>query len=251
MSVFDHPEFDNHEQVVFCHDDASGLKALIAIHNTNLGPGAGGLRIWHYDHFDDAVTDALRLSKGMSYKNAMARLNCGGGKAVIIADPNTTTGEKRKQLLRAFARYVQSLSGRYWVAEDVGVTVDDIKVIMEITDYAFGIPGGSGDPSPSTAVGVFEGIKAAVQFKLGRDNLQDIKVVVQGVGHVGHYLCGHLQRAGAEVFISDINPSALDRAATDFGATVVEPDAIYGLDVDVYAPCALGGNTERYNYSAA
>ncbi|MDQ7025829.1 MAG: Glu/Leu/Phe/Val dehydrogenase dimerization domain-containing protein [Anaerolineae bacterium] len=239
MSVFDHLEFSHHEQIVFCHDSESGLHAIIAIHNTTLGSGAGGLRMWNYDSFDAAVTDALRLSKGMSYKSAVAGLACGGGKAVIIADPHIS-GEKREKLLRAFGKYVQSLGGRYWVAEDVGISVDDIKIIMEESDYAFGLPDGSGDPSPFTALGVFEGIKAAVKFQLGYDTLEGIKVAVQGLGHVGSYLCGHLHEAGAKLIVTDINQDALNRIASDYGATVVEPDAIYAQDVDVYAPCALG-----------
>lgn len=239
MSVFDHLEFSHHEQVVFCHDNESGLHAIIAIHNTNLGSGAGGLRMWNYDSFDAAITDALRLSKGMSYKSAVAGLACGGGKAVIITDPRIS-GEKREKLLRAFGKYVQSLSGRYWVAEDVGISVDDIKIIMEETDYAFGLPDGSGDPSLFTALGVFEGIKAAVKFQLGRDNLEGIKVAVQGVGHVGYYLCGHLHEAGAKLIVSDINQDALKSVASDYGVIIVEPNAIYTQDVDVYSPCALG-----------
>ena len=239
MSVFDHLEFDNHEQIVFCHDNEAGLYGIIAIHNTNLGPAAGGLRMWNYDSFDAAVTDVLRLSKGMSYKSAMAGLACGGGKSVIIADPRIG-GRKRENILRAFGRYVQTLGGRYWVAEDVGIGVDDIRFLMQETDYAFGLPDGSGDPSPFTALGVFEGIKAAVKFQMRRDDLDGLKVAVQGVGHVGYYLCGHLHNAGAKLIVTDINQDALKRVVRDYDATVVVPDAIYHQDVDVYAPCALG-----------
>lgn len=239
MNVFDHPEFDNHEQIVFCNDEATGLKAIIAIHNTNLGPGAGGIRMWPYASSDEALYDVLRLSKGMSYKSAMAGLACGGGKSVIIADPKIPLAEK-EPMLRAFARFLQSLSGRYWAAEDVGTSVEVIRIMMDECDYLFGLPEGSGDPSPFTALGVFEGIKAAVQHKLGRDTLEGIKVAVQGVGHVGYYLCKHLHEAGTKLYISDINQQALNKTAEDFGATIVEPDTIYGLDVDVYAPCALG-----------
>jgi leucine dehydrogenase len=239
MNVFDHPEFDNHEQVVFCNDKESGLKAIIAIHNTNLGPGAGGIRMWNYANFDDALYDVLRLSKGMSYKNAIAGLACGGGKSVIIGDSKMPFEEK-EAMFRAFARFLQSLSGCYYAAEDVGTSVEVIRVMMDETDYVFGLPDGTGDPSPFTALGVFQGIKAAVKYKLGRDDLKAIKVAVQGVGHVGYYLCEHLHEAGAELFVSDINQDALDKTAADFGATIVEPEAIYGLDVDVYAPCALG-----------
>lgn len=239
MNVFDHPEFDNHEQVVFFSDEESGLRAIVAVHNSNLGPGAGGTRMWNYDSFDDAVTDVLRLSKGMSYKSAIAGLNCGGGKSVIIGDPHMPREQKDK-IMRAFARAVQTLGGRYYAAEDVGTGVDDARVMMQECDYIFGLPDGSGDPSPFTALGVFESLRAAVKFKLGRDDLKGIKVSVQGVGHVGYYLCGHLHQAGAELFVSDINQEALDKVVAEFGATVVKPDDIYALNVDVYAPCALG-----------
>jgi leucine dehydrogenase len=241
MNVFDHPEFDNHEQVVFCNDKESGLKAIIAVHNSNLGPGAGGIRMWPYESFDAALYDVLRLSKGMSYKSAMAGLACGGGKSVIIGDPKMSLEEK-EPMFRAFAHFLQSLSGRYWAAEDVGTSVDVIRIIMEESDYVFGLPDGSGDPSPFTALGVFEGIKAAVKHQLGRDDLKGIRIAVQGVGHVGYYLCKHLHEAGAELFVTDINQEALNKTAADFGATIVEPDAIYGLDVDIYSPNALGAS---------
>lgn len=238
MNVFDHPEFDNHEQIVFCNDKESGLKAIIAIHNTNLGPGAGGIRMWPYETFDDALYDVLRLSKGMSYKSAMAGLDCGGGKSVIIGDPHMPFEEK-EPMFRAFAHFLQNLNGRYWAAEDVGTSVEVVRVMMEETDYVFGLPDGSGDPSPFTALGIFEGIKASVKHKLGRDNLKGIKVAVQGAGHVGCYLCEHLKEAGAELFVTDIDEDALKKAA-EFGATIVKPDEIYGLDVDIYSPNALG-----------
>jgi len=239
MNVFDHPEFDNHEEVVFFADEATGLRAIVAVHNTALGPGAGGCRIWNYDSFDDALTDVLRLSKGMSYKSALAGLDCGGGKSVIIADSKMPRAEKDK-LMRAFARHVQTLGGRYWAAEDVGTSVEDARVMMQECDYIFGLPDGTGDPSPFTARGVFESMRAAVKFKLGRDDLKGIKVAVQGVGHVGYYLCGHLHDAGAELFVTDINQDALDKVVADYGATIVQPDDIYACDVDIYAPCALG-----------
>lgn len=239
MNVFDHPEFDNHEQVVFFSDEETGLRAIVAVHNSNLGPGAGGCRIWNYDSFDDALTDVLRLSKGMSYKSALAGLDCGGGKSVIIADSRMPR-DKKDKLMAAFARHLQKLGGSYWAAEDVGTSVEDARVMMQECDYIFGLPDGSGDPSPYTARGVFESIRAAVQFKLGRDNLEGIKVAVQGVGHVGYYLCGHLHEAGAELYVTDINQEALDKVANEFGATIVALDEIYSLDVDVYAPCALG-----------
>ena len=239
MNVFDHPEYDNHEQVVFFSDEETGLRAIVAVHNSNLGSGAGGCRMWNYDSFDDALTDVLRLSKGMSYKSALAGLDCGGGKSVIIADSHMPR-DKKDKLMRAFAQKLQKLGGSYWAAEDVGTSVDDARVMMQECDYIFGLPDGSGDPSPFTARGVFESIRAAVKFKLGRDDLKGIKVAVQGVGHVGYYLCGHLYDAGAELYVTDINQDALDKVASDYHATIVAPDAIYGLDVDIYAPCALG-----------
>lgn len=241
MNVFDHPEFDNHEQVVFFSDAETGLRAIVAVHNSNLGAGAGGCRMWNYDSFDDALTDVLRLSKGMSYKSALAGLACGGGKSVIIADSKMPRAEK-EALLRVFARYLQTLGGRYWAAEDVGTSVEDARIMMQECDYIFGLPDGSGDPSPFTARGVFESMRAAAKFKLGRDDLSGLKVSVQGVGHVGYYLCELLNEAGVELFVSDINRTALDKVAANFGATVVGLDEIYGLDVDIYAPCALGAS---------
>lgn len=239
MNVFDHYEFDHHEQVVFCHDEDSGLYAIVAIHNTNLGPGAGGCRMWQYDSFDDAVTDALRLSKGMSYKSALAGLPCGGGKSVIIANSRSLQGEAREKVLRAFGRFIQSLGGRYWVAEDVGISVEDIAIVAEECDYVFGVPEGTGDPSPVTARGVFEGIRAAVKYKFGTD-LNGIRVAVQGVGHVGYTVCQHLHDAGAELIVTDINQDSVAAVVNDFGATAVALNDIYAADVDVYAPCALG-----------
>ncbi|MGJ3240396.1 MAG: Leu/Phe/Val dehydrogenase [Anaerolineae bacterium] len=239
MNVFDHPEYDNHEQVVFFADDATGLRAIVAVHNSNLGPGAGGCRMWNYASFDDALTDVLRLSKGMSYKSSLAGLDCGGGKSVIIADPNMPRAEK-DALMRAFARHLQTLGGRYWAAEDVGTSVEDARVMMQECDYIFGLPDGSGDPSPFTALGVFQSMRATAQFQLGRDSLAGIKVAVQGVGHVGYHLCQRLHQTGAELFVTDINQEVLARVASELGASVVAPDAIYDLDVDIYAPCALG-----------
>lgn len=239
MNVFDHPEFDNHEEVVFFSDKETGLRAIVAVHDSTLGPGAGGCRMWNYDTFDDALTDVLRLSKGMSYKSALAGLDCGGGKSVIIADSRMPRAKKDK-LMRAFARHVQTLGGRYWAAEDVGTSVEDARVMMQECDYIFGLPDGTGDPSPFTARGVFESMRAAVKFKLERDNLHGIKVAVQGLGHVGYHLCGHLYEAGAELYVADINQDALEKVVADYDVSVVTPDEIYGLDVDIYAPCALG-----------
>ncbi|MBO2612371.1 Glu/Leu/Phe/Val dehydrogenase [Shewanella algae] len=237
MAVFNHVSFDEHEQVVFCHDKESGLRAIIAIHNTNLGPAVGGCRMWNYQSDDEALTDVLRLSRGMTYKNALAGLAMGGGKSVIIADPKT---ENREQLFRAFGRFVHSLGGRYYSAEDVGTTPADIMIAHDETPYVLGLEGMSGDPSPFTAMGTYLGIKAAVKHKLDKDSLKSLKIAVQGVGHVGYYLCKHLHEEGAELFVTDIHQASLDKVTTDFGAVVVAPQDIYALDVDVYAPCALG-----------
>ena len=238
MSLFSHPEFDNHEQVVFCHDADAGLKAIIAIHNTNLGPALGGCRMWAYESEEAALTDALRLSKGMTYKSALAGLQLGGGKAVIIADPRK---DKSDRLLRALGRFVQSLGGRYITAEDVGIKVRDVELIGQATDHVAGIPAkGSGDPSPATAYGVFMGIRAAVSHKLGRDDMQGLRVAVQGLGNVGYHLCRYLAGDGAELLVADINAEAVERAVREFDAKAVPADRIHAEAVEVYAPCALG-----------
>lgn len=228
-----------HEQVVFCNDKTSGLKAIIAIHDTTLGPGLGGLRMWPYEREEDAVFDVLRLSKGMTYKNAAAGLNLGGGKAVIIADPS----QKSEALYRAFGRFVQSLNGRYISAEDVNTTTSDILTIQQETRFAVGAPewaGGGGNPGPFTALGVFQGIKASVLKKLGKDSLQGIRIAVQGTGSVGADLCRLLKKEGAELTITDIRQEQVENFAREIGARVVGLDEIYGMDVDVFAPCALG-----------
>lgn len=238
MAVFDNTSFDNHEHVVFCQDNVTGLKAIIAVHNTNLGPAVGGCRMWNYASSDDALTDVLRLSKGMTYKNAMAGLNMGGGKSVIFADPKTNLN--REQLFLAFGRFVNSLGGKYYSAEDVGVTTADIMVAQKETPFVAGLEGKSGDPSPFTALGTYLGMKAAVKHQRGIDSLSGLRVSVQGVGHVGYYLCEYLHREGAELFVTDIHGESLKRVANDFGATIVSPQDIYSQNVDIYAPCALG-----------
>ena len=237
MALFNHVSFDEHEQVVFCNDKESGLKAIIAIHNTNLGPAVGGCRMWNYESDDEALNDVLRLSRGMTYKNALAGLTMGGGKSVILADPKATD---REALFRAFGRCIHTLGGKYFSAEDVGVSTADIMIAHEETPYMAGLEGKSGDPSPFTALGTFLGIKAAVKHQRGIDSLKGLKISVQGVGHVGYYLCKHLHEEGAELIVTDINQTSLDKVATEFGATVVAPQDIYSQDVDVYAPCALG-----------
>lgn len=240
MSMFETLSINGHEQVVYCHDRHSGLKAIIAIHNTTLGPALGGSRMYPYAREEDAIEDVLRLSRGMTYKAAVANLNLGGGKSVIIGDPKKDATET---LFRAFGRFINGLSGRYITAEDVGTCPKHMEWIREETEYVVGIPtyfGGSGDPSPVTAHGTFVGIKAAVKKVFGKDNLQGIKVAVEGVGHVGYPLCKELHEAGAKLYVSDVNNEALQRVAKEFDATIVKGEDLYKLDVDVYAPCALG-----------
>ncbi|RMH45718.1 MAG: Glu/Leu/Phe/Val dehydrogenase [Gammaproteobacteria bacterium] len=237
MAVFNLRAYDDHEQIVFCSDPDSGLKAIICIHNTNLGPAVGGCRMWEYNTDEGALVDALRLSRGMSYKNAMAGLAMGGGKSVIIGNPKTM---KSEALFRAFGRFVESLGGKYITAEDVGITPDDMAIVNKETRHVLGLEGKSGDPSPVTAYGVYRGMQAAVKHRLGRDSLEGIRVAVQGVGHVGYYLCRHLAEEGAQLVVCDINKESVDRVVNEFGATPVDVNDIYAQDVDVYAPCALG-----------
>ncbi|MCP4327368.1 MAG: Glu/Leu/Phe/Val dehydrogenase [Alphaproteobacteria bacterium] len=237
MSTFSSDHFENHEQVVFCCDHESGLRAIIAIHNTNRGPSLGGCRMWPYESEEHAIADVLRLSRGMTYKSAIANLPLGGGKSVIIGDPQK---HKSRQLFEAMGRFVDSLGGRYIVAEDVGISVEDIDIIRSQTRYAAGHSGGSGNPSPSTAYGVFLGIRAALAFRHHRSSFKGLKVAVQGLGSVGYALCEYLAAEGAELFVTDIKEESIARAVQELGATAVAPEDIYGLDVDIYAPCALG-----------
>ena len=244
MSVFSEADYDNHEQVVFCSDAGSGLRAVIAIHNCHRGPALGGCRMWPYASEHDAVRDALRLSRGMTYKSAMARLPLGGGKAVVIGDPRR---DKSRALLEALAHAVDRLGGRYIVAEDSGTTVADMQLMRHFTPHVAGVEERitangiqSGDPSPATAYGVFVGIRAAVRIRLGQDSLTGLRVALQGVGHVGLALARRLEAAGARLWITDVRREALSRAARELAATVVEPQEIFGLDVDLFAPCALG-----------
>jgi leucine dehydrogenase len=241
MSVFDHPEFDKHESLHYFFDESTGLKAIIAVHSTALGPAAGGTRRWVYNNDADALTDVLRLSRGMTYKNAVAGLGFGGGKAVILASEDTP---KSPELFRAFGRCVNGLSGRYITAEDVGCSVDDMRCVREETEFVSGLPqSGSdagGDPSPWTALGCLQGIEAAVQARLGTDSLKGIRVAIQGVGHVGLFLCKLLHEAGAELFISDVNNDNLKATLGAVPATVLPPSQLLFADVDVLAPCALG-----------
>lgn len=239
MAFFDLADFDDHEQVVFCSDEASGLKAIIAVHNTNLGPAVGGCRLWDYASDEDALVDALRLSKGMTYKNAMAGLKMGGGKSVIIGDANSI---KSDNLFKAFGEALNRLNGRYLSAEDVNITTADIAITNSVTPFVTGTEGKSGNPAPFTALGTFLGIKASVKHKFNRDDLKGLKVAVQGLGSVGYALCKHLHHAGAELFVTDINQAALNQASTELNATLVSLDDIYDQEVDIYAPCALGAS---------
>lgn len=256
MPVFDSISFKDHEQVTFCADRETGLKAIIAVHSTALGPAAGGLRFWDYTapHLrtapsnvaemrgeQDAVYDVLRLSRGMSYKNAMAGLRLGGGKSVIIGNPKQLG---TPELMRAFGRYVQRLGGSYYAAEDVGTTPEMLAAAAETTSYVSGLESGefgTGDPSPHTALGVFTGIQASVKHRLGKDTLNGVKVAIQGVGHVGLYLVEHLINAGADVIATDVVAAHIEAARAKGDVTVVAPDGVHATDCDVFAPCALGG----------
>ena len=238
--IHEHPDFDGHEQVIFCHDSQAGLRAIIAIHSTVLGPAAGGCRMHPYANEADALTDVLRLSKGMSYKNSAAGLPLGGGKCVIIADPGSPN---KPALLEAFAQHVQALQGRYWTAIDIGVGPEDADILAQTCDFIFARasqyePGFN--PSSFTAYGGFVGIRAAVKTVFGSDDLTGIRVAVQGLGATGYVLSKHLHDAGARLTVTDVRPETVDRAVAEFGAKAVSPDAIHMADVDVFAPCALG-----------
>ncbi len=240
MEIFKYMEKYDYEQLVFCQDRTSGLKAIIAIHDTTLGPALGGVRMWPYATEEQAIEDALRLARGMTYKNAAAGLNLGGGKTVIIGDPFQ---DKNEEMFRALGRFIQGLNGRYITAEDVGTTVSDMDLIHEETNYVTGISptfGSSGNPSPVTAYGVYLGMKASVKEAFGTDSLQGIKVAIQGLGNVAYALCDYLHRDGAILIVTDINKKAVDRVVNDFGATSIEPNDIYKQEADVFSPCALG-----------
>ena len=241
MAVFDHTEFDNHESLSFINDAATGLRAIIAVHSTALGPAAGGCRRWSYVSDADALTDALRLSRGMTYKNAVAELPFGGGKAVILA---SDSAPKSPELFEAFGRAVASLGGRYITAEDVGCSVEDMRHVQKETEFVSGLPqsgdSAGGDPSPHTALGVFLGIEAAVKSRLGKDSCDGLRVAVQGVGHVGIHLCRLLHEAGAQLVVADVNRENLNLVTSAIPAEVVAPAEVLFSDVDVLAPCALG-----------
>ncbi|WP_048331202.1 Glu/Leu/Phe/Val family dehydrogenase [Bizionia psychrotolerans] len=238
--VFGQHSFDNHEQVVFCNDKDTGLKAIIGIHNTVLGPALGGTRMWNYANEWEALNDALRLSRGMTFKSAITGLNLGGGKAVIIGDAKT---QKTPELMRKFGEFVHSLSGKYITAEDVGMTTADMDTVREVTPYVTGISeslGGAGNPSPITAYGVFMGMKAAAKYKFGSDVLEGKSVFVQGIGNVGEALVEHLVDEGANVTISDISQERLEEVRAKYAVSIYGGNDIYSEAMDIYAPCALG-----------
>jgi leucine dehydrogenase len=240
MSPFENREFKNHELVLFGNDEPTALRAIIAVHSTALGPAAGGCRMWPYESDSEAITDALRLSRGMSYKNAMADLPFGGGKSVIIGDSR----RKTPALFEAFGRFIGSLGGRYITAEDVGTTTADMESVAKHTRFVTGLHrrGGEfgGDPSPKTALGVYLGIKAAVKFRMGRSDLEGLRIAVQGVGGVGYHLCRLLSNEGVELRVADVRATATDRVRDEFKAHVVPTETVLAEDVDVVAPCALG-----------
>ncbi|WP_058834412.1 Glu/Leu/Phe/Val dehydrogenase dimerization domain-containing protein [Luteimonas abyssi] len=243
--IFEHLDTYGHEQVVFCHNKDAGLKAIIAIHNTVLGPALGGTRMWPYKSEQDALNDVLRLSRGMTYKNAVAGLNIGGGKAVIIGDPAT---DKSEALFRSFGQFVESLGGRYITAEDVGIDVNDMEFVYRETEYVTGVHqvhGGSGDPSPFTAYGTMQGLLATLNRKYGNEEVGNYSYAVQGLGHVGIEFVKLLTERGAKVFVTDINADRVARAVNEYGAEAVGLDEIYDVEADVYSPCALGGTVNE------
>ncbi len=241
MQFFDTLAEGGHEQVVHCHNPETGLRAIIAIHDTTLGPALGGLRMWPYADEQEALTDVLRLSRGMTYKNALAGLHLGGGKAVIIGDPRT---DRSEALMRSFGRFLDSLGGRYITAEDVGMTETDMEYILRETDWVVGnstVRGGSGDPSPFTAQGTEAGIRACLRERFGREEIGDYRYAVQGAGHVGLELIHRLRRHDAHVYVTDVDPERVQQAVDEYGCEGVEPDAILDTDAEVFCPCALGG----------
>ena len=228
---------NDHEKVVFCNDPETGLRAIIAVHDTTLGPSLGGVRMWPYASEGEALEDVLRLSRGMTYKSAVAGLALGGGKAVIIGDSKK---DKSEDLFRAFGRFVNSLNGRYIAAEDVGTSVADLEIIARETEYAAGLRDRSGDPSPVTAYGVYQGIRAAAQYKLGASTLRGLKVAVQGLGHVGQLVCKHVSEDGADLIVADIDAARVSEIVNRYHARAANPSTVHASDADIFGPCALG-----------
>jgi leucine dehydrogenase len=240
MDLFQQMSSMGHERVLFCSSPEVGLRAIIAVHSTILGPGLGGVRMWPYASMDEALTDVLRLSRGMTYKAAAAGLNLGGGKAVIIGDPKR---DKSEALFRSFGRFVDSLGGVYITAEDVGIDMEDMEVVLTETRWVTGVSpaqGGGGDPSPVTAFGVLQGMKAAVKWRFGDASLAGRSVAIQGLGSVGYHLAGYLKEEGAKIFGADIDPEVTEMARVELGVEIVPPEEILAVECDVLAPCALG-----------
>jgi leucine dehydrogenase len=238
MKIFDTIAGMGHEQLMLCQDSASGYRGIIAVHSTVLGPALGGTRFWNYASDEEAIVDALRLARGMTYKNAVAGLNLGGGKSVIIGNNKTTD---REMIFRAHGRFVESLGGRYITAEDVGTSTADMDYVHMETDYVSGLAGRSGDPSPVTAHGVFRAIQASAKERWGSDDLNGRTISVQGAGHVGYFLSKELHEAGAKLIVTDIDAERVKAVVSEFGARAVSPDEIYSVQADIFAPCALGG----------
>tara|TARA_Y100001935_G_scaffold254482_1_gene263678 strand:+ start:1226 stop:2323 length:1098 start_codon:yes stop_codon:yes gene_type:complete len=240
MSVFQEMVGRNHEQVSYFYDEHTGLKCIISVHNTILGPGLGGCRVWNYKNEQEALIDVLRLSRGMTYKAAIAGLNLGGAKAVILSKDNTV---KNEAYFRSFGRFVEAMGGRYITAEDVGTSVRDMEWVRSETDYVVGISrslGGSGDPSVVTAYGVYIGIKACAKEKFNQNDLDGLKIAIQGLGHVGMYLVEYLSKHDVEIYVTDINENLVQQAVSKFDVNPVSTDEILKLNVDILAPCALG-----------
>jgi leucine dehydrogenase len=237
MKLFDTIAEMGHEQLVLCQDSASGYRGIVAVHSTVLGPALGGTRFWQYTSDEEAIVDALRLARGMTYKNAVAGLNLGGGKSVIIGNNKTTD---REMIFRAHGRFVESLGGRYITAEDVGTSTADMDYVHMETNYVSGLAGRSGDPSPVTAHGVFRAIQASAKEHWGSDDLGTRTIAIQGCGHVGYYLAKELHTAGAKLVVTDIDGERVKRVVSEFGARPVGSEEIYGVQADIFAPCALG-----------
>jgi leucine dehydrogenase len=238
MELFDTLATMGHEEIVMCSDPSVGYKGILAVHSTKLGPALGGTRFWQYATDDEAITDALRLSRGMTYKNAVAGLHLGGGKSIIIGDNKT---KDREKIFRAHGRFVESLGGRYITAEDVGTSTKDMAYVQMETKHVAGLAGKSGDPSPVTAHGVFRAVQASANRKWGSDSLEGKTVAIQGCGSVGTFLAKELSAAGAKLIVSDIDSAKAARVAQLTGAKIVEGDAIFTADADIFSPCALGG----------
>src|SRR5450759_206734 len=238
MKLFDTLAEMGHEEIMMCSDPSVGYRGILAVHSTKLGPALGGTRFWHYATDEEAITDALRLSRGMTYKNAVAGLHLGGGKAVNSGDNKT---KDREKIFRAHGRFVETLGGRYITAEDVGTSTKDMAYVQMETKHVAGLAGKSGDPSPVTAHGVFRAVQASANRKWGSDSLEGKTIAIQGCGSVGSYRAKELHEAGARLIVSDIDAAKTEKVSKATGAKIVEGDAIFSVDADIFSPCALGG----------